>query len=132
MNPQVQFDRAERAKLAKMVCRAMTHWQMDDATQCRLLGLSARSKAVLARYREGTPFPDQPDRRYRAAALLTLYKSMASLYPANPELAHRWPTARNQGLNNRIPLEIMLEEGLAGIRCIERYVNGLLHNGALT
>ncbi|MGH8431337.1 MAG: antitoxin Xre/MbcA/ParS toxin-binding domain-containing protein, partial [Solimonas sp.] len=40
-------------------------------------------------------------------------------------LAYRWPTARNRGLDNHTPLEIMLQNGLPGIITIRAYLDFL-------
>ena len=121
-----RFDPGEREKLAKMVCRAMARWQISEEVQCRLLGLSPRSNAVLARYRRGVPVPDKSDRLHRAVSILAIYRCLASLYAHNPDLACRWPTMPNQGLNMQTPMEVMIGDGITGIGRIESYVEEMV------
>src|SRR5581483_11032987 len=58
--------RASREKLARMVVRLFEHWNLAAPDQAALLGLSAGSRATVARYRKGEPFGDSADLLARA------------------------------------------------------------------
>ena len=115
----------DRVRLAKMVTRLFEHWKLDPATAAALLGLSEKSRTAINRYRKGGPLPDSRDLLDRVGNLFGIHKSLRLLYPHNRELVYRWPTARNQRLDNLTPVEIMVEQGLPGIVAIRGYLDFL-------
>lgn len=116
-----------RIKLAKMLSRLFAHWQIDTVSQLTLLGLSATSRAMLSRYREGqSPLPFTQDILDRAGWLLAIHQALRSLYPNNPELCYQWIGLQNAVLQNKTPLEYMKQGGLINIAKIARYLQSQL------
>ncbi|MGH8456313.1 MAG: antitoxin Xre-like helix-turn-helix domain-containing protein [Stenotrophobium sp.] len=120
-----EFSGGERAQMAKMVTRLFEHWALDMPTQALLLGLSPDSRSTVTRYRKGAPLPAARDLLDRVGNLFGIHKSLRLLYPHNRELAYAWPTARNRGLDNLSPLEVMLMHGLPGMVAVRGYLDWL-------
>jgi hypothetical protein len=118
-----QFTRAQRERLSVMVCRLFDLWELDTVTQALLLGLSEGTRATVARYRKGQPMSDQRDVLERVGNLLGIHKSLQLLYPHNPEMRNSWVKARNRLLDNRTPLEVMVEHGLPGIVTVRSFTD---------
>jgi hypothetical protein len=119
------YSSEERVRLAKMVTRLFEHWKLDPATAAALLGLSEKSRTAINRYRKGGALPDSRDLLDRVGNLFGIHKTLRLLYPHNRDLVYRWPTARNQKLDNHTPVEIMVEQGLPGIVAIRGYLDFL-------
>lgn len=118
-----EFSRDDRTHLAKLVCGLFSKWDLDTATQAELLGLSPSTRATVARYRKGEPLADQRDLLDRVGNLLGIHKSLGLLYPHNPELRYAWVRAPNRQLDDRSPLEVMLEHGLPGIMTVRAFTD---------
>lgn len=123
--PSLQEEK-QRGALAKMTIRLFKHWGIDTATQLNLLGLSETSRAMLSKYATGEhALQNNRDVLDRVGWLLAIHKALRLLYPYNEELRYSWVTHRNEAFNNRIPLDIMKEEGLIGIAKVSRYLDFL-------
>lgn len=113
----------ERVKLAKMLIRLFDLWKLDTTSQLLLLGLSATSRAMLSRYRQGaTPLPYAQDILDRAGWLLSIHQALRSLYPENPELCYNWVHLHNALFQNTTPLDFMMQNGLIGTAKVARYL----------
>ncbi|MGY0216437.1 hypothetical protein ACWJJH_03500 [Endozoicomonadaceae bacterium StTr2] len=84
----------------KAVSRLLDKWQLSPEQKTGILPL------------------EQDDTYERVALLLSIHRSLRLLYPHNPELLYGWPMMRSQDHDGLSPLDIMLDEGLAGIRMI--------------
>lgn len=114
----------ERKKLAEIIMRLFAVWGLDTATQLNLLGLSANSRALLSKYREGQhPLATTRDSLDRAGWLLSIHKALRLLYPKNETLRYTWVKRRNQAFDNLTPLEVMQEQGMIGIAKVSRYLD---------
>jgi hypothetical protein len=114
--------RASREKLARMVVRLFEHWNLAAPDQAALLGLSAGSRATVARYRKGEPFGDSADLLARAGHLLGIHKALRILFPQDRDLAYRWVSAPNRRFGDRPPLEVM-KQGFEGLLAVRRYLD---------
>jgi len=112
-----------RGDLAKLTMRMFELWDLATTEQLELLGLSATSRAVLARYRRGEPLPPTRDVLDRVGWLLAIHKALRLLYPQNEELRHSWVKRRNQAFGNLTPLQVMTEQGLIGVAKVARYLD---------
>lgn len=121
------FEQAdERKKLAEVLMRLFALWNLDTATQLNLLGLSANSRALLSKYRDGQhPLAATRDSLDRAGWLLAIHKALRLLYPKNETLRYSWVKRRNQAFENLTPLEVMQEQGMLGIAKVSRYLDYL-------
>lgn len=55
-------------------------------------------------------------------ALRDIQQTLQNLFPHNPQLAELWPTTANKAFDNHSPLQIIEEEGLAGVERIRRFL----------
>lgn len=115
--------RDSRARLARMVLKLFSLWQLDTAVQAALLGLSPDSRTTLGRYRKGEPLGDSEDLLKRVGHLLGIHKSLRILFPYDPDLVYRWVSTPNRRFEGRTPLAIMREYGYEGILMVRRYLD---------
>jgi transcriptional regulator with XRE-family HTH domain len=116
-------DRTSREKLAKMIVALLERWELAPADQAALLGLSARSRSTVARYRRGEPLADSADLLARAGHLLGIHKALRILFPQDRDLAYRWVSAPSRRFGGAAPVEIMKRHGYEGILAVRRYLD---------
>lgn len=104
-----------RAKLARMLMRLFEHWKLSTTDQLELLGMSPKSRNLLSKYRKGEPIPAGRDVLDRAGYLLSIHKSLRTLFPFDQDAVYQWPHIRNRAFEGRTPLEVMREEGQLGL-----------------
>lgn len=114
--------RSQREQLARMIVKLFDHWQLSAPDQATLLGLSADSRATVARYRKGEPFADSTDLLARAGHLLGIHKSLRIMFPHDRDLAYRWISTPNRRFGERMPLEVM-KQGYEGILAVRRFLD---------
>ena len=112
-----------RGALAKMVIKLFSLWQLSTADQLELLGLSPKSRALLAKYARGEVLPESRDVLDRVGLLLSIHKSLRLLYPYNAEIRHTWVNRRNTAFDNLTPLTVMKEQGIIGFARVARYLD---------
>ena len=88
-----------------------------------LLGLSAKSRAMLTRYRNGDVLPESRDTMDRVGWLLAIHKALGLLYPYNEDIRYSWVRRRNLAFANLAPIDVMKEQGLIGIARVARYLD---------
>jgi hypothetical protein len=106
-----------------MVMKLLEHWQLGTEDQAALLGLAAGNRAALGRYRRGEAIGSSRDQLERVGHLLGIHKSLRLLFPQNPELAYRWMTTRNRAFDNRTPVEVIRDQGFAGLLMVRGYLD---------
>lgn len=112
-----------RGALAKMIIKLFTYWGLSTADQLELLGLSPKSRGLLAKYTKGEALPEGRDSLDRVGYLLSIHKSLRLLYPYNPEIRYSWVNRRNTAFNNLTPLAVMKEQGIIGLARVARYLD---------
>ena len=112
-----------RGALAKMVIRLFHLWGLTTADQLDLLGLSAKSRAMLAKYGKGEALPASRDMLDRVGWLLAIHKALRLLYPQNEDIRYSWVSRRNTAFENLTPLAVMKEQGIIGIAKVARYLD---------
>lgn len=113
----------DRGALARMVMKLLEHWRLSTEDQAALLGLAASSRAALGRYRRGEAIGSNRDQLERVGHLLGIHKSLRLLFPQNPDLAYRWMTTRNRAFENRTPVEVIKDQGFAGLLIVRGYLD---------
>lgn len=113
-----------RHDLARVVAALLDKWQLSTETQLALLGMSPESRKVLPQFRRGErPLPNTRDTLDRAGYLLGIHKSLRMLFPEDETLRYGWVHRRNRMLDDREPLQVMVDEGLVGLAKIARFVD---------
>jgi uncharacterized protein (DUF2384 family) len=109
----------ERTQLAYMVLALMRRWGLEDSQKLALLGLSPRDKKQLEAHKKGRPLAPDPEILGRASGLLVIHQRLADRYPDDADQrTYTWVVTPQPDLEDRRPLEVMLEEGAPGIRRI--------------
>jgi hypothetical protein len=106
-----------------MALKLFRHWKLGTADQLNLLGLSETSRATLSRYARGEALPSTRDMQDRLGWLLSIHKGLRLLYPRDEEMRYSWVSRRNAAFDNRMPLEVMKEQGIIGIARVSRYLD---------
>ena len=116
----------DKLALTRRAIHVLTDWGVEPTDQCRLLGLPDKDAGRrFRRYRLGTPFPDDPEIWGRVALLLKLHNALNQLFPHSTLSADLWVTTPRVKFGNRTPLDLMLADGIEGIRRVERSIDNL-------
>jgi len=67
------------------------------------------------RFREDTPFPDDPAVIKRVGYLLRISDALRTTYPTNSHMRSRWMKQGNRRFSQRSPLGVILEGGENGL-----------------
>jgi hypothetical protein len=114
----------EQEALARTVVNIMDNWKVAPEHQVILLGLPEGTKPrALTRHRQGQALPNETEVLERCQHLLSIQTSLDTMFPHNTAMADYWVTTANSYFNDKSPLEIMLEEGLPGIRLVAGHLN---------
>lgn len=116
----------DRGEIAKMLMQLFEHWQLTAAEQLSALGLSASNRAALTRYRKGGLLSNSRDQLDRAGHLFGIHKNLRLLFPKNRDLAYAWMKTRNKGFENLTPIEVICEQGFAGLLRVHVYLDNAL------
>ncbi|MBE0603762.1 MAG: DUF2384 domain-containing protein [Deltaproteobacteria bacterium] len=112
-----------RQLLAKTMIRLFQRWKLGTADQLNLLGLSETSRSMLSKYARGEALSSTRDMQDRVGWLLSVHKALRLLYPRDEEMRYSWVSRRNAAFDNRMPLEVMKEQGIIGIARVSRYLD---------
>lgn len=112
-----------RASLARLICNLFDKWKLSPIEQANLLGLPFSRRALLAKYRRGSPLANTRDMLDRAGWLLAIHKALRLLFPYSENLRFSWIKRRNRNFGNLTPLEIMMREGIIGLAKVSRYLD---------
>jgi hypothetical protein len=113
----------EKVALTRRVLTVLSAWQVEPMEQGQLLGLPAKdSGRRFRRYRAGAPLPDEREIWTRVALLLRIENAAQQLFPHSALSANLWVTSPNRRFGGRTPLALMLDQGLEGMRHVERAI----------
>jgi hypothetical protein len=113
----------EKAALTRKVLEVLQLWRVEPMAQCQLLGLPDKDAGRrFRRYRAGTPLPDNREVWTRVGLLLRIDNAASQLFPHSAFSANLWVTTPSKRFGGRTPLALMLEQGLEGIRRVERAI----------
>jgi hypothetical protein len=117
-------DEQVRRDLARTLAALFVRWELSNAEQMTLLGMSPESRKLVRAYQRGDqPLPDNRDCLDRAGFLLGIHKGLRLLFPEDEVLRFGWVKRRNHFLAGQRPLDVMLEGGLIGIARVARLVD---------
>lgn len=115
----------EHVELSRAVMRLLAAWGVPATQQPRLLGLDpALHRRALNRCRFGAALPDTGEVYARARLLLGIGAAAAQLYPHSTVAAEVWATTPQLRFGGLTPLQIMLEDGTAGMHRVVDYLMG--------
>jgi len=126
MTTETGMDIERRADLARTLLAVLRNWGLSAEQQINLLGLpEGTASRSINKFSYGTPFPDDIESLTRANYLLSIQNAVDSLFPHNTTAANYWMTTPSLNFDNHTPLEIMLNEGVEGMKRVLNYLNGV-------
>lgn len=100
----------------KKVMDALDEWGLSGEQILAVLDFPETERSRhLAKYRKDTPFPDDERVACRVKFLLGIIDALRTTYPRNLQMGARWMAAPHVRLQNRCPLQAMLEDGEHGV-----------------
>ena len=109
--------------LSEVMATIFRGWQISAENQLRLLGRpAAGASAGLEDLQSGAAFPGDEESLDRAEQLLAIHECLRTAYPRSGVMAAHWLKQPHRRMDNRPPIEVMLEDGLPGLK----QVRGLL------
>ncbi|MGD8567864.1 MAG: MbcA/ParS/Xre antitoxin family protein [Gammaproteobacteria bacterium] len=119
-------DLKQRTDLARTILTVLRNWGVAKEQQIILLGLPADTRPrALNKFAVGAPFPDSHDALMRANYLLSIQNAVDSLFPHSETAANYWTTTPCNYFADHTPLDIMLDEGVDGMKRVLNYLNGI-------
>ncbi|KGO99725.1 MbcA/ParS/Xre antitoxin family protein [Novilysobacter defluvii] len=113
-----------RKDLARTVTSLFDKWGLEGEQQAQLLGMPGNGPEACAEYRAGQQaLPDEPETLDRVGYLLGIHAGLRLLFPEDEAIRFGWVKMRNQSLDGRTPLDVMLSEGLVGVARVARLVD---------
>lgn len=118
-------DKAEEAViLTRMIMGILDSWGLNAKQQHCVLGLPSKVPTrALRRYREDTPFPDEPAVNERLEHIVGIYEALRTTYPHNPAMGALWMTLENDRFENQKPANILAQDGLDGVLRIRSFLD---------
>lgn len=114
----------DRMELSRMVLEMLDSWQVSPGHQVILLGLPDNTKPrAMKKYRETEPLPNTDEINTRIEHLAGIADALFTSYPRNSRMAGYWLNQPQPRLNGKVPLEIMLEEGMEGLIAVRAHVD---------
>ncbi len=118
------LSQAEQVALTVRIMEIVDSWGMSSAEIISLLALPEKTPTrALRRYRENTAFPITPEVEERLEHIVGIMEALRTSYPHNPQMGKIWIRQRSKKLNNQIPLQIIVENGLKGIVEIRKHLD---------
>lgn len=114
----------DQISLTTRIMEILDGWGMSSADIISLLALPDKTPTrALRRYRENTPFPTTPELNERIEHIIGITDALRTSYPHNPQMGKMWIRQRSKKLQNQIPLQIIVENGLNGIIEIRKHLD---------
>ncbi len=99
-------------------------WGLSSEEIISLLALPEKTPTrALRRYRENTPFPESPELNERLEHIVGITEALRTSYPHNPNMGKMWMRQRSKKLNDQIPLQIIVENGLEGVIEVRKHLD---------
>lgn len=118
------YNEQEQIRISIVIMEILDRWDVPDKDKINLLGLPPDTRArSLQIYREGTPFPSDPEIWIRLQHIAGIDDSLRTSYPRNPHMAYIWIQRKNSRFSNRTPLACMLEDGIIGVNAIHMHLD---------
>lgn len=114
----------ERLHLARMIVNVLEEWGVEPAGQVLLLGLPEDTKPrSMVRYGKDLPLPEDAEVMERVEHLLGIADALRTTFPRNARMGTLWLNRPNNRFDDRVPLDVMLEDGLAGVIAVRAHLD---------
>lgn len=107
----------KRLILTQSIMELLDDWKLMAKDKITLLGLPDDVRVRhLEQYRKDKAFPETEQINAHLVHLVGIADALRTTYPRNLEMGNIWLKQTHKRLNNRAPMDIMLGEGLKGMR----------------
>ena len=114
----------EQISLTVRIMEILDGWGLSASEIISLLDLPEKTPTrALRRYRENTAFPVSESLNDRIEHIIGITDALRTSYPHNPQMGKIWIRQRSKKLQNQIPLQIIVENGLQGIIDIRKHLD---------
>lgn len=114
----------EQITLTVRIMEILDGWGMTSEEIISAIALPEKTPTrALRRYRDNTAFPVSEKSEERISHIIGITDALRTSYPHNPNMGKMWIRQRSKKLNNQIPLQIIIENGLEGIVEIRKHLD---------
>jgi len=114
----------EQITITVRIMEILDGWGLSASEIISLLDLPEKTPTrALRRYRENTAFPVSDSLIDRLEHIIGITDALRTSYPHNPQMGKIWIRQRSKKLQNQIPLQIIVENGLQGIIEIRKHLD---------
>ena len=114
----------EQITFTVRIMEILDGWGMSSEEIISVIALPEKTPTrALRRYRENTAFPVSEELEERISHIIGITDALRTSYPHNPNMGKMWIRQRSKKLNNQIPLQIIVENGLDGIVEIRKHLD---------
>lgn len=111
-----QISEQQKILRTQKVMHALDEWGLNGEQILAVLDFPKTERSRhLAKYRKDTPFPDDENVNCRVKFILGIIDALRTTYPRNVQMGARWMASPLVRLQNRCPIEAMLEDGESGV-----------------
>lgn len=108
----------------QLVMTLFERWQLTQRQQASMLGVT---HSTINRYKSGQQaFSSTRDLQDRVGHLLAIHQLLRTLLPDNVDLVYAWPTLKNEYFDNDMPVEVIEQEGFAGLLRVREYLENAI------
>ena len=114
----------DRVNVTRIIMTLLDDWGLNAEQQLVVLNLPEGTPTrALRRYREDTPFPDDPAVLKRVEHLLGITDALRTTFPRNANIGLLWMKQPCRRLRKRRPLDIIIEDGLSGLITVRTHLD---------
>ena len=116
MNP---YTKDELLLITKSVMKILDNWELDSFQIISILGLPDKTpKRNINKYRNNLSFPYEKEIFERLEHIIGISDALRTTFPRNQHMASGWLKTEHRRFNNKAPIEVIIQEGLNGLRKI--------------
>jgi len=110
------LNEVDRMALTRGIMNLLEGWGLSARDIIKVLDLpdSVRPRHI-GRFRDATPFPDEPGVMKRIDYLLRISDALRTYFPCNPEARSIWMRRGNRRFRQQAPLAYVVEGGESGL-----------------
>lgn len=114
----------DSVSLTRSIMSILDSWGLSGEALMSVLDLpEGTPKRALRKYRDNTPFPDTEQVYERLEHIIGIADALRTTYPHNPPMGILWLQQKNRQFQGRIPLQIILDDGLQGLMEVRAHLD---------
>ncbi|MBN4080246.1 DUF2384 domain-containing protein [Beggiatoa alba] len=119
-----KLSKEDSLSFTKMIIAILESWGLNARQQHTILGFSKKVPVRgMRRFQEDRPFPNEAELNMRVEHIVGIHHALHTTYPHNPAMGSIWIKTSNKRFNNQAPLNLMLEEGVAGVQRVRAHLD---------